>query len=44
MHEKLTLASNLVADQAMEDGTTLREASYRIATERLKNAIFAAGI
>ena len=44
LHEKLTTASHLVADQAEKDGTTLRQASYRIATERLKNAIIAAGI
>jgi glutamate dehydrogenase (NAD(P)+) len=44
LQEKMTTASYLVADQAVKDGTSLREASYRIATERLKNAIFAAGI
>ena len=44
LREKMNIASKQVFNQADAEGTLIRNAAYQIATERLKQAIFAAGI
>ncbi|MEH6609774.1 MAG: Glu/Leu/Phe/Val dehydrogenase dimerization domain-containing protein [Halioglobus sp.] len=44
LREKINTASKQVFNLADEEGILMRNAAYQIATERLKQAIFAAGI